>query len=77
MFIIPSGCVDIVGSILAVFITTLYFPQSAYDFIRSIGLTIVLIDGIILAELMLDRNIVLARYRMYEIKKIDSDYIDE
>ena len=81
---VPVSAVrDFAGSLLSkkarkgVFITTSYFPQSAYDFVRSIDPTIVLIDGTMLAKLMLEHNVGVARDRVYEIKKIDSDYFDE
>ena len=81
---VPVSAVrDFAGSLLAkkarkgVFITTSHFPQSAYDFVGSIDPTIVLIDGSMLAKLMLEHNVGVARDRVYEIKKIDSDYFEE
>jgi restriction system protein len=80
---VPVSAVrDFAGSLLSkkarkgVFITTSYFPQSAYDFVGSIDPTIVLIDGTMLAKLMLEHNVGVSRDRMYEIKKIDSDYFE-
>jgi len=81
---VPVSAVrDFAGSLLSkkarkgVFITTSSFPQSAYDFVRSIDPTIVLIDGPMLANIMLEHNVGVTRDKVFEIKKIDGDYFDE
>jgi restriction system protein len=38
---------------------------------------IVLIDGVQLAQLMIDHNIGCTTQQTYELKKIDTDYFDE
>jgi restriction system protein len=38
---------------------------------------IVLIDGEQLAQLMIDYNIGVAQQRLYEVKRLDSDYFNE
>ena len=78
-----SAVRDFAGSLLSkkarkgVFITTSSFPSSAYEFVRSIDPTIVLIDGQMLAKIMLEHNVGVARDRVYEIKKVDGDYFEE
>lgn len=74
---------DFAGSLLSkkakkgIFITTSSFPKTAYEFVTKIEPRIVLIDGVRLAELMIEYNIGVAVKNFYEIKKIDSDYFEE
>jgi restriction system protein len=74
---------DFAGSLLSkkarkgVFITTSSFPQSAHDFVKSIDPTIVLIDGKMLTQLMLEHNVAVTKSKVYEIKKVDGDYFEE
>lgn len=60
-----------------VFITTSAFSQAALDYISRIDSKIVLIDGDMLAQLMIDYNIGVASVAAYELKRIDSDYFTE
>lgn len=61
-----------------VFITTSHFTDEAIKYISSIDIKVVLIDGLQLAQLMIDYNIGVSIVSNYEIKRIDSDYfIDE
>ena len=60
-----------------VFITTSSFTRDARDFAESIDSKIVLIDGTMLARLMVDHDLGVATVRSYEIKRIDSDYFAE
>lgn len=77
-----SSIRDFAGSLLSkkarkgVFITTSSFPQSAYEYVKSIDPTIILIDGIMLTKLMIDNNVAVSKSKSYEIKKIDNDYFD-
>lgn len=57
-----------------VFITTSRFSQGALEFADFIDSRIVLIDGQMLAGLMIDHNVGVSRAEIYEIKQIDSDY---
>jgi restriction system protein len=59
-----------------VFITTSSFTQAAQDYVSRIGSKIVLIDGNMLTELMIDHNIGVTPVASYEIKQIDSDYFE-
>lgn len=73
---------DFAGALLSkkakkgIFITTSNFPQSAYDFVNSIEPRIILIDGIQLANYMIEANLGVSIKRIYEIKKIDTDYFE-
>lgn len=80
---VPVSAVrDFAGSLLSkkarkgVFITTSSFPQSAYDFVRSIDPKIVLIDGEQLTRMMIEYNVAVAKSKVYEIKRIDNDYFE-
>lgn len=60
-----------------IFITTSTFTKGAQDFAASIDTKIVLIDGEMLAQLMIDYNIGVNTFATYELKRIDSDYFTE
>ncbi|HAO21867.1 MAG TPA: restriction endonuclease [Desulfobacteraceae bacterium] len=55
-------------------ITTSGFSKDAYDYVSKIETKIVLIDGELLAQFMIDHNIGVTSISNYEIKRIDSDY---
>lgn len=57
-----------------IFITTSGFSKEAYDYVSKIETKIVLIDGELLAQFMIDHNIGVTSISNYEIKRIDSDY---
>jgi restriction system protein len=60
-----------------VFITTSGFSKEALDFVKNIENKIVLIDGEMLAQLMIENNVGVFLSAAFEIKKIDSDYFNE
>lgn len=60
-----------------VFITTSDFSSGAREFAAKIESAIVLIDGSMLARLMIEHNVGVSPIAMYEVKKIDSDYFIE
>ena len=60
-----------------VFITTSNFSKEAFGFANSIDSKIILIDGIKLAQLMIEFNVGASTTGQYLIKQIDSDYFDE
>lgn len=74
---------DFAGSLLSkkarkgVFITTSEYPKSAYDFASSIDPKIILIDGVRLAELMIEHEVGVTTKIVYELKDIDNDYFEE
>ncbi len=60
-----------------VFITTSSFTRDARDYVSMIESKIVLIDGDLLAQLMIDFNIGVTAVASYELKRVDSDYFTE
>lgn len=57
-----------------VFVTTSYFPSTAYEFITRVTKRVVLIDGSELASLMIRHRVGVRVKDVYEVKKIDDDY---
>ena len=57
-----------------VFLTTSTFSPDARDYVATIDPKVVLIDGLKLAQLMIEFNVGVSRSQVYEIKRIDSDY---
>ncbi len=61
-----------------VFITTSDFTKEAKDYVKNISNKVVLINGLILAKLMIENNVGVSVAATYQVKKIDSDYfVDE
>jgi restriction system protein len=60
-----------------IFITTSDFSLEAVEYASRIESRIVLIDGEMLWNLMIDFGIGVSKTATYEIKKIDNDYFDE
>ena len=60
-----------------VFVTTSYFPSTAYDFVTRVSKRVVLIDGGELANLMIRHRVGVRIKDTYEVKKIDEDYFVE
>lgn len=60
-----------------VFITTSQFSKGASEYVGLIDSKIVLIDGELLAQFMIDFGIGVSTIATYELKRIDSDYFIE
>jgi len=60
-----------------IFITTSTFTREAKEFASRIDSKIILIDGVTLAQLMIDYNVGVNLVASYELKRIDSDYFGE
>lgn len=60
-----------------IFITTSTFTNEAMQYASMIENKVVLIDGETLAKLMIDFNVGISSGRVYEIKRIDSDYFTD
>jgi restriction system protein len=60
-----------------VFITTSSFSKDALDYVKTIPHKVILIDGEMLTELMIENNVGVTKISSYDIKKIDSDYFEE
>lgn len=59
-----------------VFITTSSFSKDASDFVEAIQQKIVLIDGKLLASLMIEHDVGVAPTKTYTLKRLDQDYFD-
>ncbi len=59
-----------------VFITTSSYSRDALDYVNTINTKIILIDGQLLARLMIDHQVGVSTIGRYEIKKIDADYFE-
>jgi restriction system protein len=60
-----------------VFITTSSFTSEAIAYVEHIDPKIVLIDGRLLAELMMDFDVGVTPVATYQLKRVDSDYFSE
>lgn len=60
-----------------IFLTTSTFTDDAKAFVSLIDSRIVLIDGVKLAELMIDHGVGVTTVQSYEIRRIDSDYFPD
>jgi restriction system protein len=60
-----------------VFITTGKFSDDATKYVETIDPRVILIDGRLLAEYMIDFNLGTSTSANFEIKKIDTDYFSE
>lgn len=59
-----------------VFITTSNFSREAIEYADLTG-NIVLIDGEMLARLMIEYNVGVSKVKSYEVKKMDTDYFED
>ncbi|MBA2713068.1 MAG: restriction endonuclease [Rubrobacteraceae bacterium] len=60
-----------------VFITTSNFSKQARDYASAIESSVVLVDGEMLAGLMIDHGVGTTVESSYQIKRVDSDYFEE
>lgn len=60
-----------------IFITTSQYSKEAVDYVSMIDSKIILIDGHLLGEFLIDYNVGVSPIKFYEIKKIDTDYFAE
>ena len=65
------------GAKKGIFITTSSFTKEALGYSPRNETKIVLIDGVQLAQLMIDHHLGVTLQRTYEIKRLDSDYFEE
>lgn len=64
------------GAKKGIFITTSSFTKEALGYAPKNETKIVLIDGVQLAQLMIDHNLGVSLQRTYEIKRLDNDYFE-
>ena len=60
-----------------IFITTSSFSRDALASVKEYGAKIVLIDGVQVAQFMIDYGVGVALDQIYELKKLDSDFFEE
>jgi restriction system protein len=72
-----AGSLDGYRARKGVFITTGNFSRDAHDYVDRIDKRIVLIDGPMLARLLIDHNVGVTVASSYQIKRVDSDYFGE
>lgn len=60
-----------------IFITTSSFPKSVYEFVKQVEYKIILIDGELLSDLMIENSVGVSTQNTYKIKSIDTDYFEE
>ena len=65
------------GAKKGIFITTSSFTKDAIEYAPKNETKIVLIDGVQLAQLMIDFNIGVSPVNIYELKRIDNDYFGD
>jgi restriction system protein len=65
------------GAKKGIFITTSSFTKEANEYTPRNETKIVLIDGVQLAQLMIDYNLGVTTVNTFELKRIDSDYFGE
>jgi restriction system protein len=65
------------GAKKGVFITTAKFSNEAKEYMPRNETKIVLIDGLMLAEFMIDHNVGVSLKETYEVKSLNNDYFDE
>lgn len=62
------------GATKGVFVTTSSFSSHARDFVRHLGQRIVLIDGLMLADLMIEHGVGVRLTQSIAIKRLDEDF---
>ena len=71
------GTLDLNGVSKGIFITTSKFPKYTMDIISKTPKNIILINGLKLADLMIEYDVGVSTEKIYRIKKIDSDFFSE
>ena len=65
------------GAKKGIFITASSFTKEALEYSPKNETKIILLDGIQLAELLIEHNVGVSNLQTYEVKKIDNDYFEE
>ena len=72
-----SGALDEQKASKGIFITTSKFTSGAKETAEKASKKIVLIDGKTLADYMIEYNVGVSEKKVYEVKKLDTDYFEE
>lgn len=60
-----------------IFITSSWFTNEAIDFVKNLDNKIILIDGEMLTDLMIESGLGVSTYKSYDLKRIDLDYFSD
>lgn len=60
-----------------VFITTSSFTKDAIDYVKTVSHKVILLDGEMVAQLMIENNLGVSTVESYDIKKASADYFVE
>jgi len=60
-----------------VFITTSTFSVPARDYVEQVSNRIVLVDGALLTQLMLEYGVGVSTHRVYTVRRVDTDYFEQ
>ena len=72
-----SGALDEQKASKGVFITTSSYTKEAKLYVEKLNKKIVLIDGQELARYMIEFNVGVSTRKIYEVKRLDTDYFEE
>jgi len=72
-----AGTLDENGAVKGVFVTTSKFAQGSYDYASRSPKRLILIDGSMLAELMIKHKVAVRPIKSHQLLKIDDDYFPE
>jgi restriction system protein len=72
-----AGSLEGQRAIKGVFITTSRFSNEAKYYVKMIDKKIVLIDGDLLTQLMIDYEIGVSEYKRFIVKRIDNGYFGD
>ncbi|WP_019555123.1 restriction endonuclease [Propionispira raffinosivorans] len=70
------GALQLKNAQKGIFITTSTFTQQAKDIAARVGNRIVLIDGMMLAQLMIEFGVGVSSEMVYDMKRLDLDYFE-
>jgi restriction system protein len=72
-----TGSLVGMGATKGVFVTTSTFSAHAAEFVSRIPQRIILIDGKLLAKLMIEHSVGVRSHRVLEFKRLDEDFFSE
>lgn len=72
-----SGALDEQKASKGVFITTSSYSKEARSYVEKLNKKIVLIDGQELARYMIEFNVGVSTRKIFEVKRLDTDYFEE
>lgn len=72
-----AGALQGVRARKGIFITTSTFTNEAKDYVSRIDSKIILINGETLTQFMIENNVGVTPFAVYQVKKIDSDYFTD